>query len=92
MIKINCNKRNMIKINYNFYKDFSSENFNNILENRMKFLKKEYFLNDTNDELIKNYSAVNNYLNGQGPWRIFVSAINQNIIRIDKGAINFPVL
>ena len=37
-------------------------------------------------------SAVNNISKGQGPWRVFVGAINQNVLRISKGAMNFPIL
>jgi hypothetical protein len=37
-------------------------------------------------------SAVNCYPMGYGPWRIFVSAITQNILRINNGAMEFPVI
>ena len=37
-------------------------------------------------------SAVNNLQKGQGPWRVFIGAINQNVLRINKGAMNFPIL
>ena len=37
-------------------------------------------------------SAINNYANGQGPWRIFISALTQNILRISNGAMEFPII
>ena len=42
--------------------------------------------------LTPSTSAINNYTKGFGPWRVFVSAISQNVIRISNGALGFPVL
>ena len=54
----------------------------------------------TNYEVLTNASlvftpsktAVNSSLDGYGPWSIFVSAINSNILRISGGSLGFPVL
>ena len=37
-------------------------------------------------------SAVNCYPMGYGPWRLFVSAVTQNVLRINNGAMEFPVI
>ena len=28
----------------------------------------------------------------QGPWRIFISALTQNVIRISNGGLSFPIM
>ena len=54
----------------------------------------------TNYEKLKNATltftpsktAVNGSICGFGPWKIFVSAINNNILRISGGGLGFPLL
>ena len=49
-------------------------------------------LSNVNLVFTPSTSAINNKKNGHGPWTLFVSAITQNVIKISKGVMTFPII